>query len=116
MKPNLFAKWMLALKSDKYQQGKKYMRKDDTYCALGVLCNLSKEGKWIEDERNKGVYYYKVEDEKAVSFPPGAVINWAGMKKENADLMTAFVSQLNDKGRSFKEIAAALEKMYKAKK
>ena len=115
MKPKNFAKWMLALKSNKYKQGKKYLHRDDTYCALGVLCDLSKEGEWVKDSISDGVYSYKVDKHNPVTFPPDEVMTWSGMRKEDADLLTAFVSQLNDKGKTFAEIAEALEAMYKVK-
>lgn len=37
LKPRITKKWIKALRSGKFQQGKNYLCKDDKYCCLGVL-------------------------------------------------------------------------------
>jgi hypothetical protein len=41
MNPEYKAKWVLALRSGEYQQGHSSLRRhDDTFCCLGVLCEV----------------------------------------------------------------------------
>ncbi len=56
MNSELKEKWLRALRSGRYKQTQHTLRKSGlakTYCCLGVLCNVSKEGKW---ENNGRVY------------------------------------------------------------
>ena len=40
--PDLKAKWVAALRSGDYKQGQHYLKTpDDTYCCLGVLCEIA---------------------------------------------------------------------------
>lgn len=43
------------LESGKYQKGKRQLRDGDTYCCLGVACDLSGLGEWKHQEG--GTYY-----------------------------------------------------------
>lgn len=43
------------LESGKYQKGKRQLRDGDTYCCLGVACDLSGLGEWHHQEG--GTYY-----------------------------------------------------------
>lgn len=42
MNPELKAKWVAALRSGKFQQGRGQLRKGDEYCCLGVLCKVAR--------------------------------------------------------------------------
>lgn len=46
MKPELKKRWVKALRSGKYKQGKNYLRRQtpegDRYCCLGVLCEIER--------------------------------------------------------------------------
>lgn len=33
--------WLVALRSGKYEQGKRFLRAGEQYCCLGVLCDLA---------------------------------------------------------------------------
>lgn len=48
MNPEIKTKWVEALRSGKYKQGKKSLRsrEGDKYCCLGVLCDLYAANKW----------------------------------------------------------------------
>lgn len=50
-----------ALRSGKYKQGWHYLRRDDSYSCLGVLCDISNAGVW-QNTHNDGVFYYTVND------------------------------------------------------
>ena len=39
-KDEIIAKWVEALRSDRYEQGRGFLCKNDKYCCLGVLCDL----------------------------------------------------------------------------
>ena len=43
--------WVAALRSGKYKQGTGRLRgKDDTYCCLGVKCDVEDNTKWVASE------------------------------------------------------------------
>ena len=45
--------WVAALRSGRFQQGKGSLRPTaDTYCCLGVACEISGLGKWVEIEND----------------------------------------------------------------
>jgi hypothetical protein len=41
MSPELKAKWLAALRSQKYQQGNGTLHRGNTFCCLGVLCDVA---------------------------------------------------------------------------
>lgn len=45
-KPTLLDRWIVALRSEEYKQGRKKLKVGDRFCCLGVLCDLSKVGEW----------------------------------------------------------------------
>lgn len=49
-------KWIEALKSGEYRQGTDGLHIEDSYCCLGVLCDISKKGGWSKDVDGKYVY------------------------------------------------------------
>lgn len=50
MDPELKAKWLEALRSGKYEQGIRVLKtKEGKFCCLGVLCDISGKGSFIED-------------------------------------------------------------------
>jgi hypothetical protein len=47
-------KWVEALRSGGYKQGKGWLRTaDDCFCCIGVLCDISGKGEWTDAEPNK---------------------------------------------------------------
>lgn len=51
MNRELTEKWIGALRSGKYQQGKGYLRANNgTYCCLGVLCDIYNPDIWSPSE------------------------------------------------------------------
>jgi len=50
MEASLKAKWIEALRSGRYKQGRWALRtKSDDFCCLGVLCDISGVGEWEEN-------------------------------------------------------------------
>ena len=41
--PELKAKWLAALRSDEYKQGKYCLNIEGEFCCLGVLCDIAKD-------------------------------------------------------------------------
>jgi len=43
-------KWITALRSGQYKQGKHRLRDNDKFCCLGVLCDVVDKTKWEDTE------------------------------------------------------------------
>lgn len=57
-------KWLTALRSGKYKQGKYVLRNnDDEYCCLGVLCDVYDDSLWYRDNGN---YLYNSNKEETL--------------------------------------------------
>lgn len=61
MNKELRDKWVVALRSGKYQQGTGYLRKGHGYCCLGVLCDVVDPTRW-EGATTVGYFYYNPTD------------------------------------------------------
>jgi len=113
MKQEIKDKWVAALRSGEYKQGKNRLRTDDTYCCLGVLCAVySKEtgnGNWglIDGTFIDG-------EQIGMGVPPMSIVNWAEFNTPNPNpripSKERSLAELNDKGFSFNEIADLIEK------
>ena len=104
-------KWLAALRSGNYVQGKGTLCKDGAYCCLGVACNL-----YQKDVGNLSVSPSSVDgrlrfDQESATLPTKVRLwlrvdhNPRVMWKDSA----ITVAQLNDAGVSFMEIAQLLE-------
>ncbi len=94
MNPEVKGKWIAALKSGNYKQGKKVLREGDNFCCLGVLCDLYSEentdGSW-KRESNYDFAYLGVLGKQPeiytfnglIAVLPVAVSEWAGFNDEN---------------------------------
>jgi hypothetical protein len=105
-------KWVAALRSGKYEQGKTALSIGGKYCCLGVLCEVAIEnGLPIQATKSAGGL---TEYDDSVSYLPHSVFDWATLKKGRGCLVDFHVpsgclSQLNDSGKSFEEIADMIE-------
>ena|SRR6478736_5258237 len=64
MKTELKNKWVAALRSGEYKQGKEFLCKNDSYCCLGVLLAVDKTDEFIYDETvhdDRKLRYYQDE-------------------------------------------------------
>lgn len=99
MNPEIKAKWVAALRSGKYKQGRGRLKNtNNEYCCLGVLCAL-KTNNPLELDR---------------SFPNEDVVLWSGIDKPNPMLMyndeiTPVATLNDDKLLSFSKIADLIE-------
>lgn len=115
MKPKIKAKWLEALRSGKYKQTKEVLKDSTGYCCLGVLCDIHrktiKKKGWTKNSCNNLEYY-----NEAGTLPEN-VLKWAGIEDENGKFKykngkTVYLTNLNDNGKSFKQIANIIEKYF----
>lgn len=112
-------KWIRALRSGKYKQGKNALRIGDKHCCLGVLCELAfKAGAVQRTEqihgRTSSFSYGGDYLEPFGSMLPESVMEWAGLdntagvewEDDNGDVESLIT--LNDGGKTFKEIAKVI--------
>lgn len=100
-------KWIAALRSGEYKQGKGALRlTEDTYCCLGVGCDISKLDQWSEAD---GEYVY---DESSALLPLG-VAELYGLKSDDGahyfEGNRCELSMMNDHGDTFPEISDRIE-------
>ncbi len=95
MNQDIKQRWVEALRSGLYEQGKSRLRKRDaatlneSYCCLGVLCELAvqddviPEPKFLEDDGD--FLYGNVTNLGGSTQLPPEVIAWAGLSEHSAD-------------------------------
>lgn len=109
MNPEVKAKWVAALRSGEYKQGREQLKYGNEFCCLGVLCDLY--AKEHEVEFDDGLADYGSE------LPSDTVCEWAGLPKNNPEVQVDGylheVSVHNDgtvvEGKTFAQIADAIE-------
>ena len=108
MNPQIKQKWLNALRSGEYQQTQRYLRKEDGFCCLGVLCDLYIKENNVEWQHNEvDGYFY----ENHSFIPPSSVVEWSGSAEKRTKLYGKIgtLARLNDKGSTFNEIADVIE-------
>jgi hypothetical protein len=112
MNKEIAKQWCAALRSGKYKQGQYslYNVSSDTYCCLGVLCELYIEGGGhlslsLHDNGTTRAY------DGCTGLPPSKVIDWAGIFTLNGVYNTPDDNLVanNDSGLSFDWIANIIE-------
>lgn len=91
-------KWMAALRSGKFKQGKHFLHKSEEFCCLGVLCEILE----IDSIKvvGKNIFHYR---NSVTSLP-------ADLDKEIFDTLDApHLMRMNDKGETFEVIADYIE-------
>lgn len=120
MKPDILKKWVSALRSGKYKQGKEQLKKlngQPKFCCLGVLCDLHAKatGKQWRDNKDEHTGYYLHEYGEL----PEQVKKWAGLESSNPTLIGKgeykSAAGLNDSGKRFITIANLIEQAQKKK-
>lgn len=103
---NEFAtKWIEELRSGNYMQGNGTLRREDTYCCLGVLCDVVDPRHWVDSI--DGSYRFTYLGHSAI--PDDQTLEKVGMNANQA----RFLSSMNDSGKSFDYIAIKIEEMLK---
>ena len=108
MKKEIAKIWVEALRSGKYEQTRGQLKMDESYCCLGVLCEISKLGRFSNNER------YLIQSRSAQEIKndvlPVSVMKWAGIKDSSGLLnMYESLAEYNDSGKTFLEIADIIE-------
>lgn len=121
MNKRVKTKWVKALRSGKYEQGKGALNSGDgKWCCLGILTDLyikEKGGKWKTMKGENCTF------RKESELPPICVMKWAGLPDRNPDVSikgksdTISLATLNDgdkddsvRSRNFTKIANLIEK------
>jgi hypothetical protein len=112
MKKNVMKKWVAALRSGKYKQGKNHLNKNEQYCCLGVLCEVLGESK---SKGGFGYIFYGSGPESSPKLLPLSALKSSGLRTDNGTINFTkgrlSLTLLNDiRGRSFKQIAAYIER------
>lgn len=119
MNKEIAEKWTKRLRSGKDTQGKKFLRKHDKLCCLGVLCEIAvEEGVILPPSNIEGVFYYG--EEKQDFGLPKEVMKWAKIKSSEVevcvqDIPTEFtlLSYLNDMvNYNFSQIADLIDEKF----
>ena len=99
MKAEIKQKWLEALRSGSYTQGRNALRSsDDSFCCLGVLCDLVARDKWhLEGARYAHSGY--------IGHLPGSVGAATEVNSDQAFILMG----MNDNGQSFGQIADWIE-------
>jgi hypothetical protein len=113
MKKEIADLWIAALKSNKYEKGKYVLEKNDTFCCLGVLCDVAlKNG--VEFKRNiddRGVFYGDNSSSEGRYVLLPIVQQWAGMKSLSGIInKDDALTSINDRTDSFHDVIYAIEK------
>ncbi len=108
MNPQIKQKWVDALRSGEYQQTQNYLRKEDGFCCLGVLCDLYGKENNVEWEIDE-FYGYLYEKNSAVL--PLSVMEWADVDGQWGSICngTETLAGLNEGGSTFEQIADVIE-------
>lgn len=106
MNPRVKKLWLKALRSGEYKQAIHRLRRDDTFCCLGVLCNLHAYEHPDIAAAQKSKYLYMGEE---VKLPP-AVMEWAGLEEAIPIVNGRNLAGLNDDNWPFKDIADLIER------
>lgn len=108
MNAELKQKWIQALRSGSYEQGREYLRTElksgeNRFCCLGVLGHMIDPTRWKKrhELRHETIFVFVALDESSL---------FLGEEIAGLDLPTQErLSEMNDDGRSFDEIADWIE-------
>lgn len=122
MNADVKRRWVAALRSGDYVQGRGALRRPPTplqsteYCCLGVLCELAvADGVTTRVDGNYNTTWYGDDGDRSATSLPVGVRDWAELGHcdpavgsfDGDDVHR--LSALNDAGRSFTEIAQLIE-------
>ena len=128
MKRSVARKWISALRSGHYKKTKDVLKKvgrnqNESFCALGVLCDIYQKEhvRTLPEEKTEEDFGVKcVSIDGATTNLPKKVMKWAGIKDRDCVLFNengerTDIPTLNDDGVSFKKIADIIEKNIEGK-
>ena len=98
-------KWIEALRSGKYRQTTGTLRDRDGFCCLGVLCDISGTGEWVQDDGSWRYQGYTDVLPKPVQQLVGLRTNFGRINGSQGHNL----SEMNDIEYSFASIADVIE-------
>ena len=104
MDADLKAKWVEALRSEKYKQAIGLLKDGDSFCCLGVLCSVmgadwtSGDPVLVKDDEE-----FPLKDSMGDELLGDSGVRLAGIKEQ------MLLAEMNDNGKSFAEIADYIE-------
>jgi hypothetical protein len=121
MNQGIAQRWVQALRSGEYQQGKRCLRSNDGFCCLGVLCELHRQeagGEWVPSrpvpDAPQGLQYYDAADgDWDNSLLPDTVQEWAGLRSVSPGAKGYELPECNDSGWTFIKLADLIETNWK---
>ena len=105
--------WVHTLRSGQYDQATGGLRLGDTFCCLGVACDLYDEGGWEDCCVSQRAY--RATDEEFEDVLPSDVRKWLGLNDAlgsfsvSDDVAETSLANANDGGATFEEIADLIE-------
>lgn len=104
-------RWVKALRSGEYKQAKSDLRVDDSFCCLGVACDLYRqehpEAHWGDGTRP--AFMVNDTDIGTTALLPDEVQNWLDLNDNGGKYHINTLTGLNDTGFTFEEIADVIE-------
>lgn len=109
MNPELKEKWLKALRSNNYKQGTGCLRHkaQETFCCLGVLCDISGEGDWeLDNDDDDGATFRHFDGSAGYGALPDGLRERVNLSHCDMDMLI----RMNDtQDKSFEEIANFVE-------
>lgn len=118
-------RWVEALESGKYRQGRGYLNREGRFCCLGVLCELAADEGVVDRVTRVGLDGNYVNYGGCSAVLPDEVISWAGLASPNPPVryqdtyggdsflrVSDLVFENDGNGRTFWEIANLIRTNY----
>ena len=111
MKPEVKAKWLEALRSGEYKQGRMKLKNEynGSYCCLGVLCDVyhgaTCDGFWNANSNQSGENFV-VGAHASALYAPDAVLDWAGLDRTDSK----YLATTNDDTFNFDTVIDLIER------
>lgn len=101
--------WVGALRSGLYEQTQEVLRDGNSYCCLGVLCDLIDPFNWTPDDeiREDGFTWDTSTNPEHRTTPPFDI-----ELRNNGEDYTHFLTRMQDGGMSFSEIADYIDQVF----
>jgi len=110
-------KWIKALRSGKYKQGRNYLRTNkNEFCCFGVLCDISEDNAEWRFRPQHSAYSIVIEyptqklNFASMSMPPLELTKEVGLKPSEVNQIV----KMNDSGASFEGISNKLMEWFNA--
>lgn len=112
MDPEWKAEWLVALRSGEYRQAIGQLRLNDSFCCLGVLCDLSAGngvGRWWRNGSGGLVFYADDNHHPEIAHLPESFAERVGLRDTAFFSAQSHLITMNDGGLTFVEIANWIE-------